>query len=242
MRWFLVWMVVLIALAGCGERGLDLPTEPSESVERTEHQPVEGGMAKLVLMIPQDIQPPVRSAEYEITGLGISDPIKGTMSILNDEAHASVTNIPAGRNRKFTINVFGDKSIVTFSGSSEVDVISRETVQVVIDLARLNGVISVRGYPSSNATHVEITVSAPDIPEPIVQVFRYSSGTFKDNVTEIPTGADRIVTLKAYDTSPDKITDMGTATVDVYPSKSDWITIDLSFTGGSAEIVGRFPG
>lgn len=238
--WF--WVVTaLVFLAGCGEKMMEPLTGPSESLEQRN---TEGGMAKLVLAIPQDIQPPVRSVEYAITGSGISDPIEGTMSIVNDEARATVTSIPAGRSRTFTINVYGDKSIMTFSGFSKADVASRETVQVVVDLARLTGKIPMRAYPAKNATHAEITVSASDLPQPIVQTLQISShaALFYDSAEKIPTGADRHVTFKAYDKSPDKITDIGTATVDVYHDRSEPITIELSSTAGTAEIVGRFPG
>ena len=234
--WYWILMVALGMFVGCGERGMDSLVDPLD-------QSMAGGMAKLVLSIPQDIQPMVRSVEYEITGTGISEPVEGTMSIMDDEARATVMNIPAGRNREFTVNVYGDKSIMTFSGSSETDVVSGETVQVLVNLVRLKGNIPFTARASSNATHAQITVSATDIPEPISQTFRRGDYMhFSRTVEGVPTGPDRLVTFKAYDTSPDKITDMGTAIVDVRHTSNARVEFELSSSAGSAEIIGRFPG
>ena len=234
----LILVFAFMVQVGCGGKGVDPLPEPSDT-----HN-AQSGMAKLVLSIPQDVQPPVRSVEYEITGSGISEPVKGIMSIVDDEARATVMNIPAGRNREFTVNVYGDKNIMTFSGSSDADVLSGETAQVVVDLERLKGIIPFRAHPASNATHAQLTVSAADIPEPIVQTFpRADYVYFTRSVVDVPTGVNRLVVFKAYDTTLDKITNMGTATVDVHHDNSlnTRVEFEFSSTAGSAEIIGRFP-
>jgi len=118
-------LALTVLLATCGR---DRPTE-APLTRRT-------GRMKVCLTLPKAAVADVVRVEAVVEGTDFA-PIRQELIIMGDKAVGTIENIPAGKNRRFTLNAYDSEGNLLYTGSAISDVIADETVQVTITMRRV---------------------------------------------------------------------------------------------------------
>ena len=138
--WFLLVLAACWGASSCSEEDTPMPAGPEES---------GFGAVSFSFRLSKVVAAELSRAEVIITGPGMEE-IRQELSISGNAVTGVVRDIPAGRDRLFTINGYDAGENLIFSGSEPAEVIANQRVQVFILMKRTGG-------PVEN----EITVSTP---------------------------------------------------------------------------------
>lgn len=96
------------------------------------------------IAIPTALLQNVAHVEYLVEGEGM-DLLRGTLEIAGNSARGTVQNIPPGKVRTFTLNVYDTANQISHTGSTQVEIVAGRTAQVRISLRALTGAAEVIG-------------------------------------------------------------------------------------------------
>lgn len=96
------------------------------------------------IAIPAALLQSVARVEYLVEGEDM-DVLRGALEIAGNSARGTVRNIPPGKERIFTLNVYDTSDQLSHTGSTKVDIVAGRTAQVRISLRALAGAAEVIG-------------------------------------------------------------------------------------------------
>ena len=119
-----VLLLVLLAASGCSLVQPERVDEP--------------GAAMIRLNLPQAIQSTVEEVRVTVSAADMQDIIQA-LTVTDTTAYGTISSIPAGNARRFTVDVFTTGSVLTYTGSDTLDVAPGQTIFVEIDLVPATG-------------------------------------------------------------------------------------------------------
>jgi formylglycine-generating enzyme required for sulfatase activity len=127
--------LTVIALMGCSNPGKIVSSIPQGT-----------GMAKLMITAAAN-SPFQKIAKKATLAISASDMLtmSKSLTITDSCVEGTITGIPAGKNRVFSVSVYDSLDSLQYQGSSSVNVIADSTVNVSINVIRITGNANVNG-------------------------------------------------------------------------------------------------
>jgi hypothetical protein len=115
------------------------------------NEPAEGGHASVAIPLSKVAAASIASGEVVVSATDMSD-LRQALIVSGSLVTGTVTDIPAGKGRLFTLNAYDASGVMTYTGGNTADVVAGERVRVEVTLRPVSGTsgqlaLALRGTP-----------------------------------------------------------------------------------------------